>query len=95
MKLIQALLIAAGAAMTQQALAISDCPKAPREKWLSVLDMQKKIVNEYGFSIKKFHKSGDCYEIYGWGPNKAKTKIVDIEVYFDPVTGAIVELNYE
>lgn len=95
MKLIQALLLTTCAAMAQETLAMSDCPKAPKDKWLSALDMQKKIVNEYGFSIKKFHSSGDCYEIYGRGPNKARTKIVDIEVYFDPVTGAIVELNYE
>ena len=90
-----ALLLLPCALAAQDALALSDCPKAPKEKWLPILEMQKKIVNEYGFAIKKFHKSGNCYEIYGWGPNKVRTQMVEIEVYFNPVNGEIVELNYE
>lgn len=89
---------AAGAALllpAGQVLAAADCPKAPKEQWLHVLDMQKKIVNEYGFAIKKFETSGDCYEIYGWGLNDAKTEFVKIEVYFNPVTGEIVKKEME
>lgn len=85
-----ALLLTAG-----QVLAAADCPKAPKEQWMHVLDMQKKIVNEYGFAIKKFETSGDCYEIYGWGLNDAKTEFVKIEVYFNPVTGEIVKKEME
>lgn len=81
-----ALLVSSGAA-----LASADCPKAPREQWLHVLDMQKKIVNEYGFAIKKFVTDGSCYEIYGWGLNEAGTEFQQIEVYFNPVTGEIVK----
>ena len=72
-------------------LASADCPEAPRAQWLHVLDMQKKIVNEYGFAIKRFLTSGDCYEIYGWGLNEAGDEFVQIEVYFDPVSGEIVK----
>ena len=71
----------------------ADCPEAPQEKWLHVLDMQKKIVNDYGFAIKRFLTDGNCYEIYGWGLNAAGTEFEEIEVYFDPVSGAIVEKN--
>ncbi len=74
----------------RSAFAAADCPQAPREKWLHVLDMQKKIVNEYGFAIKRFLTDGNCYEIYGWGLNEAKGEFVEIEVYFNPVTGEIV-----
>lgn len=73
------------------ALASADCPKAPKDQWLHVLDMQKKIVNEYGFAIKRFLTDGHCYEIYGWGLNEAGDKFVQIEVYFNPVTGEIVK----
>ena len=69
----------------------ADCPKAPKEQWLHVLDMQKKIVNEYGFAIKRFLTDGNCYEIYGWGLNAAGDRFVQIEVYFNPVTGEIVK----
>ena len=73
------------------ALAAANCPAAPQEKWLHVLAMQKKIVNEYGFAIKRFLTDGNCYEIYGWGLNDRKDKFVEIEVYFNPVTGEIVK----
>lgn len=73
------------------ALASADCPKAPPEKWMHVLEMQKKIVNEYGFAIKRFVTVGNCYEIYGWGLNDKRDRFVEIEVYFNPVTGAIVK----
>lgn len=77
--------------LSGSALASADCPKAPPEKWMHVLDMQKKIVNEYGFAIKRFLTDGNCYEIYGWGLNDKRDRFVEIEVYFNPVTGAIVK----
>ena len=67
------------------------CSDAPREQWLHILDMQKKIVNEHGFAIKKFQVAGTCYEIYGWGLSKDGKKFEEIEAYFDPVTGALVK----
>lgn len=73
------------------ALAAADCGNEPKVKWLHVLDMQKKIVNEYGFAIKRFLTDGDCYEIYGWGLNDRRDRYVEVEVYFNPVTGAIVK----
>ncbi len=69
----------------------ADCPEAPEESWMHVLDMQKKIVNEYGFAIKTFLTDGNCYEIYGWGLNAKGDKFVPLEVYFNPVNGAIVK----
>lgn len=79
------------AATSGAALASADCGNAPKEKWLHVLDMQKKVVNEYGFAIKRFLTDGNCYEIYGWGLNEKRDRYVEIEVYFNPVTGAIVK----
>jgi hypothetical protein len=67
------------------------CSDAPKEEWMHLLDMQKKIVNEYGFAIKKFQISGTCYEIYGWGLSKDGKKFEEIEVYFNPVNGDIVK----
>lgn len=85
-----ALLLASGLAS-----AAADCPKAPPSQWLHVLEMQKKIVNEYGFAIKKFQTDGHCYEIYGWGKSADGKKFEKIEVYFNPVTGEIVKKNVE
>jgi hypothetical protein len=85
------LLSCAAILASSQLYAGADCREHPESEWMHVLEMQKKIVNEYGFAIKKFQTSGDCYEIYGWGLNDAKTEFVQIEVYFDTKTGDIVK----
>lgn len=85
------LIFSALLSFSAQTFAGADCPKAPKSEWMHVLDMQKKIVNEYGFAIKRFLTSGNCYEIYGWGKNAAGDEFVKIEVYFNPVTGEIVK----
>ena len=72
-------------------MAGADCPKAPESEWMPVLELQKKIVNEYGFAIKKFKVDGDCYEIYGWEYTAADQSPVKVEVYFNPVNGDIVK----
>lgn len=58
--------------------------------------MQKKIVNEYGFSIRKFKVDDNCYEIYGMAPkNDGSDQWVKAEVYFNPVNGEIVKQDLE
>lgn len=79
----------------QKAFASADCPKAPASSWMPVFAMQKKIINEYGFAIKKFTTDGNCYEIYGWALNPAGDTWQKVEVYFDPVSGAIVKKTIE
>jgi hypothetical protein len=68
----------------------ADCTEHPKSEWMSVLDLQKRIVNEYGFSIAKFKVDDECYEIYGWETDE-NGKEQKIEVYFDAKTGDIVK----
>ena len=77
--------LVAALALSQNVFAGADCPAAPRDQWMSALDMQKKIVNEYGLSIEKFKIDDNCYEIYGRSPEGR------VEVYFNPVDGSIVK----
>jgi len=75
--------------LANQAFAGPECTTEPESKWMGMHDMQKQIINDYGFTIKLFKVDGSCYEIYGW---EEKSGHVDkIEVYFNPVTGAIVK----
>ncbi|WP_028293260.1 PepSY domain-containing protein [Oceanobacter kriegii] len=85
------LMAAAMMAASSVAMAGADCQEHSEAEQMHILDMQKKIVNEYGFAIKKFLRSGDCYEIYGWGLSDDGSKFERIEVYFDTKTGAIVK----
>ncbi len=79
------------------AFAGPDCTEEPQDKWMSVMDMQKKIINDYGFTIDMFKvTSGNCYEIYGRALKDDKAaddakEWVKTEVYFDPLNGEIVK----
>lgn len=72
------------------AMAGADCREHPTEARMSVLELQQKIVNEYGFAIKMFKVDDNCYEIYGWETD-ASGEEQRIEVYFDMATGDIVK----
>lgn len=74
--------------------ASMECTDQPKETWLHPIEIQKKIINEYGFAIKKFQSAGSCYEIYGWGLSKDGKKYEEIEAYFNPVTGEIVKKKF-
>lgn len=80
---------------SQAAFAGADCPAAPKDQWMSELDMQKKIINEYGFSIRKFKVDDNCYEIYGMTAAGDSTPAQRVEVYFNPVNGEIVKQEIE
>ena len=68
----------------------ADCAEYPPSDRMTVLELQKKIVNEYGFAIKTFKVDDNCYEIYGWETNESGEE-QRVEVYFDMATGAIVK----
>ena len=68
------------------ALAGPNCTSEPKDKWIDQIAMKAKIA-ELGYTFKIFKvTTGNCYEIYG--QNRAGKRV---EVYFDPVTGKIVE----
>lgn len=66
------------------------CTDEPQNKWLSATQMTEKFkALGYKDDVKALHVSkGRCWEIYG--TDKAGRKV---EVYFHPISGAIVEEN--
>lgn len=86
--LIPAAVAAAVLATAASAAASPACTTAPKAKWLSEAQMKTKIAALGYTKIKVFQVSGSCYEIYAF--NKAGKKA---EVYFNPVTGAVVQNN--
>lgn len=71
------------------AMAKKDCTDQPKEKWMTEADFKKKAEAD-GYKIRKFKTPGTCYEIYG--TNKEGKKV---EIYFNPVDGAIVKSEIE
>ena len=84
--LISTLLLAAAGA----AVAGPKCTDEPQDKWLTEAQMTQKFqALGYTDDVKKLHVSkGKCWEIYGH--DKAGKKV---EIYFHPITGAIMEAN--
>lgn len=83
--LVAAFLIAPVAAPIA-ASASPACTTEAKDKWMSE-DAMKAKVAEMGYQkIKTFKVSGNCYEIYGYTKDGKKA-----EVYFNPVSGAVVK----
>lgn len=69
-------------------LAGPQCAEQKTDQWLSEDEMIAKLT-DMGFTYDKFKISrGNCYEIYGHNSDGQK-----VEVYFDPISGDIVELE--
>ena len=71
------------------ALAGANCPKYPKNEWLSQAEAKSRIEAQ-GYKIRKFKIDGNCYEIYGFNKDGKKA-----EVYFDAKTLAVVKSEIE
>lgn len=84
-------IFAVSAGLAAPALASPKCTDQPQSKWLSEEAMKAKIAKMGFKKILTFQKTmSGCYEIYGFTPDNKKA-----EVYFNPVTGAVVEKNID
>ncbi len=66
------------------------CTTLPSSKWLTPAQMKAKIAKMGYRDIKVFQVSGSCYEIYAHTKDGRRA-----EVYFNPVTGAVVQNNVD
>ena len=89
MKLKTALVLALVALAPTAALASPSCTVEPKDKWMSE-DAMKAMVADMGYTIKTFQVTGNCYEIYGKTKDDKRA-----EVYFNPVTGDVVEAEID
>ncbi len=68
------------------AIAEPKCTTEPKDKWLSESVMKSKLA-ELGYTAKIFKTTkGNCYEVYGFDKSGKR-----IEIYFHPISGAVVE----
>ncbi len=68
------------------AFAGPTCTTEAKDKWQDQAKFQENLKAQ-GYKIKVFKVTkGDCFEIYGWDKEGKK-----VEIYFNPVTGAIVK----
>ena len=67
------------------AFAAANCPKYPKNEWMSEAAAKAKI-EAMGYKIDKFKVDGNCYEIYGVNKEGKKS-----EVYFDAKTLNVIK----
>jgi hypothetical protein len=72
------------------AMAAPACTTEPKSKWLTEAQMKSKVTALGYKDIKVFQVSGACYEIYAHTKDGKRA-----EVYFNPVTGAVVKSNVD
>lgn len=82
----------ATAALSIASMAVAGpvCTKLPQAKWLTPVQMKAKIAKMGYRDVKVFQVSGSCYEIYAHTRDGKRA-----EVYFNPVTGAVVQNNID
>lgn len=88
--LFKLVLTATALSVTSTAMAAPVCTKMPQAKWLTPVQMKAKIAKMGYRDIKVFQVSGSCYEIYAHTKDGKRA-----EVYFNPVTGAVVQNNVD
>jgi hypothetical protein len=79
-------IFAAALVLVSTAVLAGPTCNAPKDKWMPEAAFKESLVAK-GYQIKTFKvSSGQCYEIYGFDKNGKK-----VEIYFDPVTAAVLE----
>ena len=70
------------------AIAGPNCTTEPESKWMTKAQMMDHI-KPLGHTVDVFKKTkGNCYEIYGKTREGKR-----VEVYFHPITGAVVKVE--
>ncbi|MEP7004753.1 MAG: PepSY domain-containing protein [Sphingomonas bacterium] len=88
--LLKLVLTASALSATSMAVAVPVCTALPQTKWLTPDQMKARIARMGYRDIKVFQVSGSCYEIYAHTRDGKRA-----EVYFNPVTGAVVQNNVD
>ncbi|MFO1047798.1 MAG: PepSY domain-containing protein [Geminicoccaceae bacterium] len=74
-----------GVAFALPALAEDGCAEAPRAQWLPQEQIKSKA-EELGYTVRSIGEDDGCIEVKGFDKAGAK-----VEIYFDPITGAVVK----
>jgi hypothetical protein len=83
-------IVAAAISFAPVAFASPECTTKPQSEWLTQEQM-KAIIAKMDFKdVKVFQISGSCYEIYAHTKDGHRA-----EIYFNPVTGEVVEKNVD
>ncbi|HEX2529082.1 MAG TPA: PepSY domain-containing protein [Geminicoccus sp.] len=77
--------------MSGVAMADPQCTNEPKSKWMDEEAFKQKVVAEQGITeiVRFVVTDTNCYEIYGKKGDKK------VEIYFDPVTAAVIESEEE
>ena len=73
------------AASTAHATGIATCESGPKSGWQPQDKLEKQLVDQNGWKIRRIKEDGGCYEVYALTDKGER-----VEAYFHPVTFAPV-----
>lgn len=76
-----ALLLAAHAGAT----GLATCESGPKSGWQPQDKLEKQLVDQNGWKIRRIKEDGGCYEVYAFDKNGDR-----VNAYYHPVTFALI-----
>lgn len=74
-----------GAATFTQATGLATCESGPKSGWQPQEKLEKMLIDQNGWKIRRIKEDGGCYEVYAFDKNGDR-----VNAYYHPVTLALV-----
>ncbi len=88
-KLGRSLMAAAGlsllATFNAGATGVATCESGPKANWQPQEKLEKQLIDQNGWKIRRIKEDGGCYEVYAFDKNGDR-----VNAYYHPVTLALV-----
>lgn len=73
------------AAFAANATGLATCDSGPKADWQPPEKLEKMLVDQQGWKIRRIKEDGGCYEVYAFDKNGER-----VNAYYHPVTLALV-----
>jgi hypothetical protein len=70
---------------TTGATGLATCESGPKSGWQPQEKLEKQLVDQNGWKIRRIKEDGGCYEVYAFDKNGDR-----VNAYYHPVTFALV-----
>ena len=67
------------------ATGVATCESSPKANWQPQEKLEKQLVDQNGWKIRRIKEDGGCYEVYAFDKNGDR-----VNAYYHPVTLALV-----
>ncbi len=73
------------AAIHAHATGLATCDSGPKSAWQAQDKLEKQLIDQNGWKIRRIKEDGGCYEVYAFDKNGDR-----VNAYYHPVTLVLV-----